>query len=141
MSFQITHGKRPLMSTRARDYSCPRRSKGPKVLTLLQIDEKERQLDDRQKKEKHGRFFITFCEHTCTDFIPTGQIASFCQKITEVGMIANKSPSAIDWTIIPNIPNTSILDKYMNIDSQLDKWEDVVEDDVVIDMQDEMTAA
>jgi len=56
-------------------------------------------------------------------------------------MIANKSPSAIDWTIISDIPNTSILDEYMNIDSQLNKWEDVVEDNVVIDMQDEMTAA
>jgi len=53
-------------------------------------------------------------------------------------MIANKSPSVIDWTIISNIPNAYILDEYMNIDLQYDEWKDVVEDDVVTDMQDEI---
>ena len=53
-------------------------------------------------------------------------------------MIANKSPSMIDWTIIPDIPDASILNEYMNIDSQFDEWEDVIEDDAVTDMQDEI---
>lgn len=53
-------------------------------------------------------------------------------------MIANKSSSEIDWAIIPDNPDTPMLDDYMNTDLQLDEWEDVVEDDVVINMQDEM---
>ena len=53
-------------------------------------------------------------------------------------MIANKSPSAIDWTIVPDMPDTSILNEYMNIDLQLNEWKDVVEDDVVTDIQGEM---
>ena len=51
-------------------------------------------------------------------------------------MIANKSPGVVDWTIIPDNPDTSFLDEYMDIDLQLDEWEDVVEDDLTIDMQD-----
>ena len=44
----------------------------------------------------------------------------------------NISQSEIDWTIIPENRYTPILDKdMMNIDSQLDEWENVVEDDVV----------
>ena len=53
-------------------------------------------------------------------------------------MIAGKSLSEVDWTIIPDIPNTSILDEYMNTVSQMDEWEDVVEDDLAIDVHDEM---
>jgi len=71
-------------------------------------------------------------------FIPTGLTALLHQKIAESGMIANKSPSAIDWTIIPDIPDTSILNEHMNINSQLDEWEDVIEDDGVTDTRDEM---
>jgi hypothetical protein len=48
-------------------------------------------------------------------------------------MIANKLPSAIDWTIIP--------DEHMNIDSQLDDWEDIVEDDADIQGEVDKTAA
>jgi hypothetical protein len=55
-------------------------------------------------------------------------------------MIANKSPGVVDWTIIPNNPDASILDEYMDVDShsQLDEWEDIVEEDITIDMQGEM---
>ena len=53
-------------------------------------------------------------------------------------MIAGKSPSEVDWTIIPDIPNTSILDEYMNTVSQMDEWEDVVEDNLAINVHDEM---
>ena len=53
-------------------------------------------------------------------------------------MIAGKSLSEVDWTIIPDIPNTSILDEYMNTVSQMDEWEDVVEDNLAINVHDEM---
>ncbi len=53
-------------------------------------------------------------------------------------MIAGKSLSEVDWTIIPDIPDTSILDKYMNTVSQMDEWEDVVEDNLAINVHDEM---
>jgi hypothetical protein len=56
----------------------------------------------------------------------------------ELGIIASKSPSKVDWAIIPDIPEASILNKYMNINSQMDEWEDVIENDVVINMQDKM---
>jgi hypothetical protein len=138
MPFQLTHAKRKLTSSTTRDYSGPSKCKGPKVLKLSQMQEQRRELDDWQKKTEHHKFCITFCKRTCIDFIPTGLTALICQKIAEAGMIANKSPSAIDWTIIPNIPDASILDEYMNIDSQFDEWEDVVEDDAVTDMQDEI---
>jgi hypothetical protein len=52
-------------------------------------------------------------------------------------MIANKTPGVIDWTVIPDNPDTSILDEYMDVDSQLNEWEDVVEEDLAIGMQDE----
>jgi hypothetical protein len=138
MPYQITRAKRPLTSSTIRDYSGTNKRKGPKVLKLSEMQEQRRQLDDRRKKAEHRKFFITFCERTRTDFIPTGLTALLRQKIVESGMIANKEPSAVDWTIIPDIPDTSIFDEYMNIDSQLDEWEDVVEDDVDTDMQDEM---
>jgi hypothetical protein len=60
------------------------------------------------------------------------------QKIAELAMIANKSPGVVDWTVIPDNLDTSILDEYMDIDSQQNEWEDVVEDDLTIDMQDGM---
>ncbi len=52
-------------------------------------------------------------------------------------MLANKSPGVVDWTVIPDNPDTSILDEYMDIDSQLDEWEDIVEEDITIDMEGE----
>jgi hypothetical protein len=60
------------------------------------------------------------------------------QKIAELVMIANKSPGVIDWTVIPDNLDTSILDEYMDIDSQQNEWKDVIEDDLTIDMQDGM---
>jgi len=55
-----------------------------------------------------------------------------------LAMLANKSPGVVDWTVIPDNPDTSILDEYMDIDSQLDEWEDIVEEDITIDMEGEM---
>jgi len=140
MPFQLTRAKRKLTSLTTRDYSGPSKCKGPKVLKLSQMQKQRRELDDRRKKTEHCKFCITFCERTCIDFIPTGLTALICQKIAEAGMIANKSPSAIDWTIISDIPDASILNEYMNmnIDLQFDEWEDVVEDDAVTNMQDEI---
>lgn len=101
-------------------------------MTSSQLMEKKRKLDDRLSKEEQRKFFMTFCERTCIDLIPTGLTARIRQKIAESGIMANKSPSEIDWTIIPENPDTPILDEdMMNIDSQLDEWENVVEDDVV----------
>ena len=64
---------------------------------------------------------MTLCERTCIDFIPTGLTAPLRQIIAELGMSANKSLSTIDWT--------TILYEYVDIDSQLDEWEDVTEGD------------
>ena len=47
------------------------------------------------------------------------------QKITESGMTANREPGAIDWEIVPD---TSIHDDLMDIDPQLDEWEDIFEE-------------
>ena len=140
MPLQLTCSKRKLTSSRVIDYSGAIDFKRPKVLKLSQVQEQEKQLDDRRRKAEHRKFFIfiTSCERTCIYFVPTGLTTQLRQKIAESGMIANKSPSAIDWTIIPNNPDTPTLDEYMNIDSELDEWEDVVEDDIVTDMQDEM---
>jgi hypothetical protein len=138
MPYQLTHSKKRLTSSTTRDYSSTNRWKGPKVLKLLQMQKEKWQLNDRQKMAKHSNFFVTFCERTCINFLATGLTAHLHQKIVESGMIANKSPSAIDWTIIPNMPDTSILDKYININLQLNEWEDVIEDDVVTDIQGEM---
>lgn len=52
-------------------------------------------------------------------------------------MIANKSPDVVDWTIIPDNLDTSTFNKYMDIDLQLNEWEDVIEEDLTTDMRDE----
>jgi hypothetical protein len=137
MPYPLVRPKRKITSSTIRDYSSATPFKGPKVMKLKEVQEEKWQLEDERRKAEQRKFFITFCERTCIDFIPTGLTTQLRQKIAESGMIANKSPSDIDWTIIPNNPDTSNLDEYMNIDSQLDEWEDVVEDDVVTDMQDE----
>jgi len=138
MPCRLTHAKRKLTSSTTRDYSGSSKSKGPKVLKLLQMQEQKRQLNERQKKTELSKFFITFCWRICIDITSTGLTTNLCQKIVEMGMIAGKSLSEVDWTIIPDIPNTSILDEYMNTVSQMDEWEDVVEDNLAIDVHDEM---
>ena len=47
------------------------------------------------------------------------------QKIAESGMIANQATDAIDWEIIPDL---SSHDDSMDIDPQLDKWDDICEE-------------
>ena len=49
------------------------------------------------------------------------------QKIAESGMAANREPGAIDWEIIPD---TSIPDDSMGIDTHLDEWEDICEENM-----------
>jgi hypothetical protein len=49
------------------------------------------------------------------------------QKITEASMIANHEPDTIDWEIVPD---TSYPDDLMDVDSHLDDWDDVVEEDL-----------
>lgn len=120
-----------------RDHSGPRRCH-PKILMLSQMQEQRRQLEEQQRKAEQCRFFIAFCECKCINFIPTGLTINLRQKIAEVGIIANKPSSVIDWTIISDIPDATILNEYMNINSQVDEWEDVIEDDGITDMQDEM---
>ena len=123
MSGQLVRAKKPLTSSKSKDYSYASISRGPRILNLAQKAEQKRQIDERRKKKDLGKFFITFCERKCIDFISTALIAKYRQKIAEAGMIANKSPSAIDWTIIPDAP---ILDENMDVvDSQLHEWEDV----------------
>jgi len=39
-------------------------------------------------------------------------------------MTANREPGAINWEIVPN---TSIHDNLMDVDPQLDEWEDILE--------------
>jgi len=47
------------------------------------------------------------------------------QKIAESGMIANRETDAIDWEIIPDL---SSHDDSMDVDPQLDEWDDICEE-------------
>ena len=84
MPSQLTRAKKRLTSSTTRDYSGISRCKGPKVFEVVG--------NAGAKKAENSKFFITFCERTCINFIPTGLTALLRQKIAESGMIANKSP-------------------------------------------------
>ncbi len=47
------------------------------------------------------------------------------QKIIEASIITNQTPGEIDWEVISE---NSIYDDLMDIDPQLDEWEDVFEE-------------
>jgi hypothetical protein len=49
------------------------------------------------------------------------------QKIAEAGMTANQEPDTIDWEVVPD---ASHPDDPMDVDSHLDDWEDVFEEDL-----------
>jgi len=49
------------------------------------------------------------------------------QKIAELGMIANQATDAIDWEIIPDL---SSHDDSMDVDPQLDEWDDICEEKI-----------
>jgi hypothetical protein len=53
----------------------------------------------------------------------------FRQKIAESGIMANRSPSEIDWTIIPDI--SYVRDDQMDTDPYSNNWEDVLEEGMV----------
>ncbi len=96
-------------------------------MTAAKIGKQKRQLDERRrKKEELYKYFLITREHII-DLFSTGLTALMCQKITEVGMITNQEPDTIDWEIVPN---TSYPDDLMDVDSHLDDWEDIVEEDL-----------
>jgi hypothetical protein len=136
----LIRSKRRLTSSKVKDYSDFSISKGPKVLNLSQIQEQKRQIDERRKKKQLRKFFFFqfFGEHTCIKFFSTGLTTRLRQTIAESAMIANKPPDIVDWTIIPDNADTFAPDEYMDVDLQLDEWEDVVEEDLTIDIQDEV---
>jgi hypothetical protein len=80
MPSQLTRAKKRVTSSSTRDYSGISGRKGPKVLKLSEMQEQKGQLDERQKKAKNSKFFITFCEDTSIDFIPTALTAVLRQK-------------------------------------------------------------
>ena len=96
-----------------------------KVLKASQVGEQKKQVEERRKQEELRKTFLITREHTID--LLTGLTALMCQKITEVGMITNQEPDTIDWEIVPN---TSYPDDLMNVDSHLDDWEDIVEEDL-----------
>ena len=49
------------------------------------------------------------------------------EKIAESSMVANREPGAIDWEIIPEAP---VYNDSMDIDSNLDEWEDIFEENM-----------
>jgi hypothetical protein len=49
------------------------------------------------------------------------------EKIAESSMAANREPGAINWKIIPEAP---IYDDSMDVDSRLDEWEDIFEENM-----------
>jgi hypothetical protein len=76
-------------------------------------------------KKSFVRLFLLL-ENTI-DFFLTGLTALMRQKIAEVGMIANQEPDTIDWEIVPD---ASSYDDPMGIESHLDGWEDLFEEDL-----------
>ena len=98
-----------------------------KVMTAAKICEEKRQLDARRrKKEEHRKYFLITREHII-DLFSTGLTALMRQKITEAGMTANQEPDTIDWEVVPD---ASHPDDPMDVDSHLDDWEDVFEEDL-----------
>jgi hypothetical protein len=66
-------------------------------------------------------------ENISTHTFVVGLTTLLRQKIAELGMAGNKSPGPIDWAIVPDIPTSC---DQMDIDSPLDEWEDIIEDDL-----------
>ena len=98
-----------------------------KVMTAAKICEEKRQLDERRRKKEELREYFLITREHIIDLFSTGLTALMRQKITEAGMIANQEPDTIDWEIVPN---ASYPDDPMDVDSHLDDWEDVVEEDL-----------
>ena len=125
-SFQIS--KR---STSIREYSGSQfggKDQKVKILKSSQISEQKKQIEERRKKQEELRkTFLITREHTIDLFL-TGLTALMRQKITEVGMTANREPDTIDWEIIPD---ASSYDNPMAVDD----WEDLFEEDLGADGQ------
>ena len=100
-----------------------------KVLKLSQVGEQKRQLDEKRKNDEHRKFSYTSREYQYFRVFVLGAIMIFRQKIAESGIMANKSPSDIDWTIIPDI--SYVRDDQMDTEPHSDNWEDVIEEGAV----------
>ena len=99
-----------------------------KILKSSQISEQKKQIEERRKKQEELRkTFLITREHTI-DLFFTGLTALMRQKITEVGMTANREPDTIDWEIVPD---ASSYDDPMAVDD----WEDLFEEDLGADGQ------
>src|SRR5712691_4869154 len=100
-----------------------------KVLKLSQVGKQKRQLDEKRKNDENRKFSYTSHEYEDFHVFAIGAIMIFRQKIAESGIMANKSPGAIDWTIIPDV--SYVHDDQMDIEPHSDKWEDVIEEGAV----------
>jgi len=98
-----------------------------KVMTAAKISKQKRQLDERRKKKEELRKYFLITREHIVDLFSTGLTALMRQKITEAGMITNQELDTIDWEIVPDAsyPNDPI-----DVDSHLDDWEDIVEEDL-----------
>jgi hypothetical protein len=85
-----------------------------------------------KKRRRRSSVSFNFIIGAFFDVFRTGLTALMRQKIAETGMIANQTPGEIDWEVIPE---NSIHDDPMDIDSRLDEWEDVFEEDLGADGQ------
>ncbi len=98
-----------------------------KVLKASEVSKQKKQVEERKKQQEELRkSFLITREHTIDLFL-TGLTALMHQKITEVDMTANKEPDTIDWEVVPN---ASSYDNPMGIESHLDGWEDLFEEDL-----------
>ena len=98
-----------------------------KILKSSQVSEQRKQVLERKKKQEELRKTFLITREYTIDLFLTGLTALMRQKIIEVGMAANQEPDTIDWEIIPN---ASSYDDPMAIESHLDDWEDLFEEDL-----------
>ena len=82
------------------------------------------------KKRRRTRNVVSFNNTLVTkmhivNFFTTGRSKLMCQKIAELGMASNQEPGAIDWEVIPDAP---IHDDPMDVDSNLNEWKDIFEE-------------
>jgi len=94
-----------------------------KVVKASHIHEERKQLEEKKRRKSQQ----LFCRTYIVDLFTTDLSTHMCQKIAEVGMAANQEPGAIDWEIIPDAFSH---EDPMDIDPQLDEWEDICEENM-----------
>ena len=98
-----------------------------KLVRVSQIRKQQKQLEEKKKNDSLREFELRTVVGTFFNVFLTGLTALMRQKIAEASMIANQAPGELDWEVIPE---NSIYGDPMDVDPQLDEWEDVFEEDL-----------